>query len=280
MYTLKNDLLEVKVTSAGAQIMSIVKEGIEMMWQRDEKYWGKTSPVLFPFVGKLKDDKYEALGQKVNMTQHGFARDRNFDVELATDHQLIFSYESVESDLAIYPYSFVFKIEYILVGSKLTTNYYIENRSDDVMPFQVGAHPAFNVNNVDELSFVFPEQVANEHYFAEGLQTDTKQIRLSTIDLGYDIINDNLPCFSNMEKRSGTLIKNGLSFINFEFDSMTHIAFWSPEFKNAPFICVEPWLGICSRTDQVSYDLTDKDAMTKLAPKSKMNCGYSFEFCN
>ena len=78
-YRLDNGVLEINVASKGAELISIKDEtGKEYLWQGDEKYWGRQSPILFPFVGRLKKQEYTYEGKKYPMMQHGFARDMEF----------------------------------------------------------------------------------------------------------------------------------------------------------------------------------------------------------
>ena len=60
VYELKNDVISISMDSHGAELKSLKKldTGKEYMWCGDAKYWGRTSPVLFPFVGGLKDKEY------------------------------------------------------------------------------------------------------------------------------------------------------------------------------------------------------------------------------
>jgi hypothetical protein len=37
--------------------MSLMLDGGEYLWQRDEAYWPRCAPVLFPIVGNLRDDR-------------------------------------------------------------------------------------------------------------------------------------------------------------------------------------------------------------------------------
>ena len=59
-YLLRNSELEIRVLSHGAELSGIkdLKTNEEYMWQKDPKFWAKSSPVLFPFVGILKDGRY------------------------------------------------------------------------------------------------------------------------------------------------------------------------------------------------------------------------------
>ena len=59
MEQLKNEKLTVVISSHGAELQSIKnEEGREYLWQGDEKYWPRRSPLLFPIVcGLWKGDR-------------------------------------------------------------------------------------------------------------------------------------------------------------------------------------------------------------------------------
>lgn len=66
------------------------------MWQADPEIWGRHAPVLFPVVGRLKDDQYTYDGKIYHMGQHGFARDAQFTVEEQDDKHIVFLLTSNE----------------------------------------------------------------------------------------------------------------------------------------------------------------------------------------
>lgn len=279
MITLSNQKIKMQVALHGAELKSLVVDGKEYMWQVDPAFWGRTSPVLFPFVGKLKDDKFQVDDIVYPMSQHGFARDRDFKLILQDDRNLIFSYLSTEDDFKLYPYKFELIIKYTLSENKLGINYEVINRGKNDMYYQIGAHPAFNIEDVDDVILEFPNQKVVKHYFDEGLQTKVEDSELSIVDLSYDLINDNLPCYSRFEDSQMTLIYQGKEYLKFKFDTMEQIAIWSPEHKNAKFVCVEPWKGICSFDSQVDYQLSNKDAMSIVSAGQKNKCGFEIEVC-
>ena len=71
-YTLKNDFLEVKINSFGSELASIkdLKTNEEYVWQKDPKFWAKSSPALFPFVGAIKDNKYSYNGKTYEFSKN------------------------------------------------------------------------------------------------------------------------------------------------------------------------------------------------------------------
>ena len=79
-YQLKNEELTLTVISAGAEMKSLKdnKTEQEYLWQADPKFWGRTSPVLFPIVGNYAQKQSVYEGKTYTLSQHGFARDMEF----------------------------------------------------------------------------------------------------------------------------------------------------------------------------------------------------------
>ena len=59
-HKLENELIAIEVEEHGAELKSLVRKntGKEYMWKADPKFWGRTSPVLFPFVGAVKEKQF------------------------------------------------------------------------------------------------------------------------------------------------------------------------------------------------------------------------------
>src|ERR1700733_14450459 len=77
-HILSNSYLSAAVKSDGAELCSLRDaEGTELLWQ-GHPVWPRHAPVLFPIVGRLKDDTLLHHGISYRLTQHGFARDRRF----------------------------------------------------------------------------------------------------------------------------------------------------------------------------------------------------------
>src|SRR5271169_2490325 len=78
-HTLRNDVLSATVTEDGAELCSLKNaEGLELLWQAGPQ-WPRHAPLLFPIVGRLKNDELRHKGKVYPMTQHGFARDQRFE---------------------------------------------------------------------------------------------------------------------------------------------------------------------------------------------------------
>lgn len=80
MISLENDILKVQINTHGAELCAIYhkKTQLEYLWNGNPTYWKRHAPVLFPIVGKLKENQCVIDGKTYEMNQHGFARDMEF----------------------------------------------------------------------------------------------------------------------------------------------------------------------------------------------------------
>ena len=97
--TIQNDSLVVNIKQKGAELFSIVSKETELeyMWSGDPKFWGKTSPILFPIIGTLKGDTYLFKERRYHLSRHGFARDDKFDMIGADRDKVTFALESSDA---------------------------------------------------------------------------------------------------------------------------------------------------------------------------------------
>lgn len=95
-YFLENNVLKVEIDSHGAEVKSVLskKDYREYMWYGNPSFWGRTSPVLFPFVGSVKDKQYRHKGVSYDMGQHGFARDMDHSVISQNSEEIWFELKS------------------------------------------------------------------------------------------------------------------------------------------------------------------------------------------
>ena len=72
------DNLEIKTTSLGAELTSIIYKGKEYLHD-GKTVWDQQSPILFPIVGKLRYDKTRINGKNYTIPKHGFAMKMEFE---------------------------------------------------------------------------------------------------------------------------------------------------------------------------------------------------------
>ena len=116
--TITNDTCTAQVDTMGAQLLSMRFDDREYLWQRDERWWGRTSPILFPIVGNIRNGEAMSEQGPCHMKQHGVARNYEYRVvDVAADgtsvtFELCDSSETREQ----YPYAFRLNMTYALVG--------------------------------------------------------------------------------------------------------------------------------------------------------------------
>src|SRR5699024_11099620 len=152
---IENEWLNVEISSSGAEVRKVnhKKNDLDYMWSGDSADWGRVSPVLFPIVGRLKNDQYQLNGETFEMSQHGFLRDVEFDVEEQSSTSATFVFASAGRFTQIYPYEFKAYIHYTLEENTLIVKWEIVNENDEEMYFSIGGHPAFNVPLLENETF-------------------------------------------------------------------------------------------------------------------------------
>src|SRR5450755_965540 len=145
MIQIANDQITVTIAEKGAELQSIQLNGLEYLWQADIKYWGKHSPVLFPIVGELKDGKYIFDNKEYSLSRHGFARDKVFEAKQTSEASVILTLRSTIEKLVVYPFQFIFQVQYEIKQHTLFCSYIVQNVNNNDMYFSVGGHPAFRV---------------------------------------------------------------------------------------------------------------------------------------
>lgn len=286
-FEIKNKFIKAKINSFGAELNSLkrVDTNLEYMWQGNPKYWNRHSPVLFPIVGRLKNDSYTYKNQKYNMTQHGFARDCEFSLVSQSDNFLEFKLSNDEKSLEIYPFLFDLYISYKLEQSKLIISYKVKNNSNDNMPFSIGAHPAFNWTlkedeKKEDYFLEFENIKSTKRYFLNDLglvyKNENLHIRDNKIFLNEELFKDDALIFSDPNIKNLTLKnRNNENFIKVNFDNFPYLGIWSKA-TGAPFICIEPWFGVADNFDTNS-DFEEKSSIIILGKNEIFSCFYSVE---
>ena len=92
IHYIENEYLKIGVKEFGCELTSVYSKenNCEYLWQGDPAYWSGQSPILFPIVGRLIDDKYSLDGKEYEMPKHGFARKTMFKVEYQTETEASF----------------------------------------------------------------------------------------------------------------------------------------------------------------------------------------------
>ncbi|MGE4461161.1 MAG: aldose 1-epimerase family protein [Arcobacter sp.] len=285
-FELKNDFLKVKINSFGAELNSLQKidNSCEYIWQANSKYWARYSPILFPIVGRLKEDSYFYKDKKYSMSQHGIARDKEFEVVNKEENFIEFRLCSDEKSFEIYPFSFELYLSYKLEKSSLIISYKVVNKSDETMFFSIGAHPAFNwtldENEKKEDYFLEFEVDKIKRYFLDekGLlfKSDDLKLENNKLFLNEELFKDDALVFedSNIKQVVFKSVKNE-KFVKVNFDNFPYLGIWSKP-SGAPFLCIEPWFGVADDKNS-NQKLEEKKGINSLKKDEEFSCSYSIE---
>lgn len=273
--TLKNTQLTATLAEHGAELISLRRadDGLEYIWQGDPAFWGRHAPVLFPFVGRLKNDEYRYDGHSYAMGQHGFARDMDFTVIEQTEKEVSFSLKSTPATKKNYPFDFELILSYELTASGLQVRYQVENTGSAPMYFAIGGHPAFNVPLAENTAFsdyylAYSPQKSRLRLPLVGPYVDEKNKTLAQTNTNIDFSRElfaedaliyETKGFNAFSIRSDKTPRS----VTLSYDAMPYIGVWSPYPKDAPFVCLEPWCGFAD-TIESSGELVEKPGINRL----------------
>ena len=273
MIQISRDQLSATIDETGAELQSLQLNGLEYLWQGDPKYWGKRSPVLFPIVGELKDDKYILDKKEYILPRHGFAREKVFEAIQISDAAAIFTLHSNAESLAVYPFQFIFQVQYEIRNNKLSCTYIVQNPDVKAMYFSVGGHPAFKVPltgryQYDDYALKFEkDSVLHRYRLKKGLVKDGAEPMLlvkKKLPLDQSLFYDDAIVLKHLNSKRVKLFsgkdKHGLTL---KFEGFPYFGIWAS--KDAPFICLEPWCGIADNIHH-DYQLVNKEGIIQLPP--------------
>lgn len=280
---LENEQLKVSISDWGAELCSIYdkKADREVVWTGDPQFWNRHAPVLFPFVGKVTGGFYTYEGQKYPMGQHGFARDKEFffveQEEAAVRHRLV----SDEESRKVYPFDFQLEIVHKLRENCVTVEWRVVNPGKKTLYFSIGGHPAFCVeeNAGSRLVFEGQETLTRVAIDPKTEGVDVEHPELIVLDQGiYQVephtFDRDALIFDNGQVKKVSLEKaDGTRLITLRCPDALSVGIWSPVGKQAPFICLEPWIGRCDNSG-FTGELKDKFNVQSLEAGESFHTAY------
>ncbi len=279
--TLQNKYLTASIYLKGAELFSLKNKtsNREYIWEGNPAYWGKHSPILFPIVGTLKDNKYSYNNQSYSLPRHGFARDMEFKVISSTSEMIIFSLQSNEETKLTYPFEFELQIRYTLEKNNLNIAYKIINKSNKTMPFSIGAHPAFALPKKFSsyaLEFEFQEEL-NSYTLENDLLSDSIikiPMKEKKLPLTYDLFKKDALIFKDLKSKSITILEEQDPIVKFHFKDFKNFGIWTK--IEATFICLEPWLGYSDLVTS-NGNLEDKEGIQRIPMYETFDCNFTIE---
>lgn len=279
-YTIENDYLTAQINDAGAELHSLVNKenGVEYLWQGNPDIWYGQSPVLFPFIGRLLDDKYRYNGKEYTMQKHGFARKRTFEVVSCEKNEAVFVLRSDDTTRPDYPFEFELYVKFTLVGKVLRATHTVVNKTDGEMYFSLGGHPGFNCAIGDYLEFDLPETLDTETIDSDSIRIAEKTPVLrgeKRITITEDIFKNDALILSGIRSKAVTLRSDKHErAVRFTFGDVPFLGIWAK--PGAPYVCIEPWCGV-NDDRNARADVSEKEGIVRLPKGGVFDLVYTAE---
>lgn len=286
-FTLENENIKISANTFGGELNNLIlkKDNTEYLWNGNEKYWNYHSPILFPIVGKVLNNKYRTEGNEYELPQHGLARTKEFNMIEKDDTHIVFELLWSEDTLKVYPYKFSLRLSYELLENGVKVGYNVKNLDNKEIYFSIGGHPAFMCPLLEGEKF--------EDYYFELNEKENASIMELATNKGYftgkskqflnnsNIINLNLELFKYDALVFGDLKSNLITLksnknnkeLTMDFTGFPYLALWTKP-TGAPFICIEPWYGHSDYGD-FTGELKDKQGIEKLSINEEFKAEYS-----
>ena len=265
--SISNGSLTASIDTMGAQLMSLQKGESEYLWQGDANWWPRRAPILFPIVGVLKDSKAESAEGTISLARHGLARLNQFEVVEQSVSSVTLQLKSTEETRKSYPYDFELKLIFSVAGDTLTQTYEVTNPANVVLPFTLGAHPAFNIPipgveaaSLDQYYLLFTHSWTSygPSITDDGLCDYTTPQKLivdsDTLPLSWELIDcEKTITLEDVPDRRITLATSTETHseahgIQMDFEGFDYLGIWSAA-PGCPFVALEPWCGIADTVD-------------------------------
>ena len=223
------------------------------------------------------------------MRCHGFARTTDFElVESNRSNHLSFRLVANDETKKVYPFDFELIISYTLEGNALHCKYHIKNIGNKILPFATGAHPGFCLPLSKGLKFEdyyvdFGDIGSITHLILSDTCFVTDQYESYPlrdgryIDLKHNLFDNDAIFFKDVPT-SVTLASNKDSHaVTISCPQVKYFGLWHNPHTEAPFVCMEPWIGLPSK-DGVHEDLKTKPELVRLSPGNSFTFEYDLIF--
>ena len=247
MISIKNDIIEASINELGAELQSLKKiNGENVIWKKNEFYWNRYAPLLFPIVGRLINDSYHHKGENYVMKQHGFARDCTFEVVSCAADKVTFRLSANEFTLKQYPFSFELLQCFELVDATLNISSKVKNTGEEILYYNLGGHPGFHIDGIlGEYSLDFGGNFQTMQHLIEGnyYSNESKPIELTnSFQLQDSFFEKDALVIKDVPFDKVSLVHNKKGkLVSMQCKDWTAIGFWTK--IGAPFFCIEPWWG-------------------------------------
>jgi galactose mutarotase-like enzyme len=275
-HTLHADGITATILAHGAELCSLRNEaGLELLWQAGPQ-WPRHAPLLFPIVGRLKNDELRHRGTTYPMTQHGFARDQRFEWGERDSTSCALVLCDSAATRARFPFAFRLAATYAVQSADLDITLEITNMGREMLPASIGGHPAFNWPLLpgmakENYTLTFSDdEPAPIRRLKDGLlraKPEPTAIHGKTLTLSERLFDDDAVILDGPSSHSVRYAADNGPSLEISWEKFRELGIWSKP-GGAPFLCIEPWRGFASPVD-FDGEFSDKPGVMQIAPGAK-----------
>jgi galactose mutarotase-like enzyme len=277
IYTIQNEWLTVSAKDLCAELTSIKSsDGTEYLWQSDPEIWRGQAPNIFPYVARLTNGTYTLYGKEYEMKIHGILKQQVLTLEARGDDWMTFRLDSNEEIQKQYPFDFIYRITYRLLKNVLVVTTTVDNTGKEQMFFGMGGHPGFNVPMEEGLSFedyylefehaCHPYRVGfNDNCHVNGQDAAYPLEADRRIPLHHDLFDHDAIVLKHADRTVRIASEKGTRSVTVTYPDFQYVGFWHMQYKEAPYVCVEPWSSLPSR-DGIVEEFSQQSDLIRLAP--------------
>jgi galactose mutarotase-like enzyme len=280
-HTLEGGGISATIKAEGAELCSLKNaEGLELLWQAGPA-WPRHSPILFPIVGRLKNDELRHHGKTYPMTQHGFARDRTFAWRERGTTSCTLDLTDDATSRQRFPFAFRLTVSYAVNDADLDVRFEISNTGHETLPASLGGHPAFNWPLLPGL----PKDAYGIHFSNKepapirrlngGLLREKPEptpIDGKYLALTEKLFTEDAVILDHPASRGIRYAADRGPSISLYWRGFRELGIWSKP-DGAPFLCLEPWRGFASPID-FDGEFLDKPGIMKIEPGGTETLSY------
>jgi galactose mutarotase-like enzyme len=153
----------------------------------------------------------------------------------------------------------------------MNINYHIENTGEEVLPFNIGDHPGFNIDgDIEDYHLEFSDDEDSEIIYLnkEGKEV-SKKIENKKLPLTKDMFEKtHAKRIMGIKSNRVTLYKKDEPVLRYTIKSH-NLLLWSADINH--FLCIEPWYGEPNLLNDAENNMKSGKVLT-------LNPGESFEY--
>lgn len=249
--TLQSGRLAAAVSTRGAELMHLCDErGTERLWQGAPAVWDRRAPLLFPFIGRLKDERYTVDGTPYHIPIHGFAPESEFTAVSASQDALHLRLTDTPQTRAQYPFPFVLDVLFALSENQLTKTFRMTNPGDRPLWYELGGHEGYRTaiapgETTADAYIQCTGETALHPFVSDSrlfLLPEKRTIPLTDgrLALRPGLFAQDALILDDLHTRTLTLVQ-GHGTIRVDFPDFPYVGIWSHPTIPSDYVCLEPW---------------------------------------